>query len=295
MLPITPPRERRLTLNGLEHRLCAWGPEGADDLILLLHGWLDTSRSYDAVATHLTAAFPQTSIVAMDWRGHGDSEWAPPGCYYHFYDYVADLAALIAALPHRRLALVGHSMGGNVASYFGGARPEGLWKVALMESMIVPDTGLGEGPERVRGWLEALEEDPRGRVRILEDLDAAARGLKITMAAADDALISYLAPHATRPIEGGYTWKFDPLHRVRGPSPFLWGRLAPFLGRLRCPVLAVEGALTPWLPRELEERYKVIPDLRRAVIPGASHAMHVEQPQATAEALISFLKADEGP
>ena len=289
MVSTAPPVERMLNVNGLVHRVCSWGTPGADHLVLLLHGYLDTARSLDGAATLLAQALPGVHVAAPDWRGHGDTQWAPPGAYYHFYDYVADLAALVRALPHRRLSIVGHSMGGNIATYYTGAMPEGVGRLALLESLLVPDSSHASGPHRVKEWLTALEGDPRGRTRILPSLEDVARRLRITMThlSHEDALA--LAHHASRPVEGGYAWRFDPLHRTRSPSPFRWERIRPFLKKIECPVLLCEGEHTPVPREELDARYAEIPMAWREVIPGAAHALHVEAPEALAAVLVPFL------
>jgi len=63
----------------------------------------------------LVDALRRTSIgarmIALDWRGHGDSGWIGPGGYYHFVDYVADLAVLMeTVVPALSPGATGHSL-----------------------------------------------------------------------------------------------------------------------------------------------------------------------------------------
>src|SRR5262249_32648516 len=112
--PVTP-RSRHVVANRLRHHLVEWGDRGTP--LLLLHGFLEHARAWDLVAPQLAAA--GYHVFALDWRGHGDSEWIGSGGYYHFVDYSADLAFVIRALGGRAV-LVGHSMGATSAMNYAG-------------------------------------------------------------------------------------------------------------------------------------------------------------------------------
>src|SRR5262245_47174457 len=81
--------------------------------LLLLHGIFDAGSTWDLAAGPLSRA--GHDVIAPDLRGFGKSDWIGPGGYYHFPDYVADIAALVDELNPARLGVVGHSLGGNVA------------------------------------------------------------------------------------------------------------------------------------------------------------------------------------
>lgn len=288
MTQVRQPRERREKLNGLVHRICQWGPEDGAPVILL-HGWLDTCRSWDLVASRLSASLPDRPVVSFDWRGHGDSAWAPEGSYYHFFDYVADLAALVRSLGGGRVDLVGHSMGGNAAAYFTGAFPEKVDRLALLESVIMPDASNETLPSRMRAWIEAVQAGPPGAGKLMADLPAVAARLRITMPRVPSDVALYLAAHAARPAPGGWVWRFDPLHRTPGPLPFQVERSAPFWRSIGGRVLVMEGEETQMPISDLHERYAHFSHVEREVIPGAGHALHVEAPDAVARRLAWFL------
>ena len=91
-------RERFVTANRLRHHLLEWGESGP--VVLLLHGFLEHAHVWYRVAPRL--AEEGFHVFALDWRGHGDSDWVGAGGYYHFADYVADLALLVRELGGRR-------------------------------------------------------------------------------------------------------------------------------------------------------------------------------------------------
>src|SRR5271166_3011453 len=109
-------------VNGLKlwvHRFREEATPPSGLTIVLLHGFMDAGATWDLVAP--TLAHGGHEVVAPDLRGFGWSDSIGAGGYYHFPDYVADVAELVDALAPRRLGLVGHSMGGTIAAFYAGA------------------------------------------------------------------------------------------------------------------------------------------------------------------------------
>ena len=116
---LRPPRHEIRRIRGLDLKIARWGPESASPVVLL-HGWQDTSATFQFVIDAFERDWP---LAALDWRGFGGSEWPRDG--YWFPDYFADLDALLECLsPDLPARLVGHSMGGNIACQYAGVRPE---------------------------------------------------------------------------------------------------------------------------------------------------------------------------
>src|SRR5207248_1882683 len=81
-------RDHTITLNGLRFHFLDWGSEGRSPL-LLIHGGAQTAHSWDEVAPELAA---DHHVLAIDQRGHGDTEWARDGRYRR-EDFIADIRA----------------------------------------------------------------------------------------------------------------------------------------------------------------------------------------------------------
>ncbi|MBL8740121.1 MAG: alpha/beta hydrolase, partial [Myxococcales bacterium] len=150
--------------NGLDHALHRFEMEGPAPrrTVLLLHGFLDSARTFELLAAPLVQA--GFEVVAPDFRGFGRSGRVPPGGYYHFPDYVADLEGIVRTLAPERLFIVAHSMGGSVATLFAGARPERVEKLVIMEGLGPLATPPETAPDRMRRWLadlERIERTPR--------------------------------------------------------------------------------------------------------------------------------------
>lgn len=280
------PLQRDVTANGLRLRVLEWDG-GGRTTVLCLHGFLDSAWAFFEVGPALAAAGHH--VVAPDLRGFGDSERVGAGGYYYFTDYLLDVADLVEALARDRLALVGHSMGGSIAAQYAASFPERAWRVALLES-IAFDQPPEPPPRRIAAWAAAVRQ-ARGRpARIFPTVEAAAERIRALDPRCPPATARALAERGTRAVDGGFTFRHDPLHVTPSPFPFDLARVKAFWSALRCPVLLVQGGATELpLPADLEERRACFADARQAVIPGAGHMLMRHAPAEVARLLLGFL------
>ena len=147
-------RTRFLPVRGLEYCVNEWGDDDAP-LFVYLHGWADAGSTFQFVVDTLASRW---HVVAPDWRGFGRT--AHSGGPYWFPDYLADLQdILIHYSPDVPVNLVGHSMGGNVASLYAGSMPERVNAIVNIEGFGLADTNPDVAPQRYRAWLEAQAAD----------------------------------------------------------------------------------------------------------------------------------------
>lgn len=287
--PSLEPQEHLVEANGLRHHVLEWDTAQADTTVVLLHGFLDLAWSFERLALRLATHY---HVIAPDFRGHGDTEWIGRGGYYHFPDYTADLACLLPALTRRRAFLVGHSMGGTVATYYAGTLPERAHKLALLEGIGPPASPAEDAPERMRQHLETVDDVRAKKPRPLESLAAAATRLRQIYPKLDAEWAQRLADKATRPAPdgppGSRVWKHDPLHRTRSPLLFNEAQFAAFACRIRCPTLLVNAAESDFKMLHDPQRQKLYPHARVRVLPGAGHMMQLDQPEALAHLLLEF-------
>ncbi len=261
---------------------------GGDTTYVLVHGFLDLAYAWHDVATHLAAT--GAHVIAPDLRGHGDSDWIGRGGYYHYMDYVADLDDVIARLARPRLVVVGHSMGGGVASYWCGTRPERPAALALLEGLGPPDQSDVELGGRTAQWIDAWKRARGKPPRVLPSLAEAAARLRANDPLLGEELALRLAGVGTRAVDGGLAWKHDPLHATMGPYPFRRDHAARYWKRIACPVLVVDGARSIMnLPdAERAARRGELARCRYELLAGAGHMMHRHQPQALAKLIVDF-------
>jgi pimeloyl-ACP methyl ester carboxylesterase len=286
-----------LPCNGITlsvHRFGADAPAAGAKVVLLLHGFMDAGGTWSRVATAIAAE--GHVVFAPDLRGFGRSSRVAPGGYYHFPDYVADVAALVPQIlcGHDALVLVGHSMGGTVASLYAAARPDRVERLVLIEGIGPPDMAPAIGLTRFRTWLDQLDKqrkDPH-----LPTLDEALRRLAVAHSGVDRSLLADVAQHLlieTR--DGGYRWAVDPLHRTTSPTIFRDDQFAAFLEQIACPVLFVSGGESGWHPPEERARLQRFPaPPAELVLEGGGHMLHWTRPAEIAGAIARFAAAAGG-
>jgi pimeloyl-ACP methyl ester carboxylesterase len=279
------PVVRHVVANGLRHRLLEWDG-GGDTTALLLHGFLDVAWAFHRLGPALARA--GFHAVAPDLRGHGGTERVGAGGYYHFMDYLLDVADLIDQLGRRRVALVGHSMGGGIACYYGGAFPDRPWRIVAMESIYVPETPPHTLPRRTAEWVRSVRAARSRKPRVYSSVEAAAERLRQLDPLCPPEEARELAEGSTVPVEGGRAFPHDPLHLTRGPYPFRFETAVAFWSAIRCPVLLVEAELSE-PPDDLDARAAAFADARRVVIQGAGHMMMRHQPDEVARVVLEFL------
>ncbi len=281
------PTSRAVVANGLRHHVLEWDGGGRSS-VLCLHGFLDLAWAFHQVAPAL--AREGHHVIAPDLRGHGETDRVGPGGYYHFMDYVLDVADLADALARDRLALVGHSMGGSIAAYFAGAFPERARRLVILEALRLADTPPRALPGRAAEWVAGVRRARSRGGRLYASVEAAARRIRQHDPLCPEEEARFLAERATRPVPGGVAFRHDPLHLTRGPYPFRLDQARAFWAEVRCPVLLVDGAESEPPPEDMPSRVAAFRDARQMAIAGAGHMMMRHRPLQVAGAVADFLR-----
>jgi pimeloyl-ACP methyl ester carboxylesterase len=274
------PIESMITANGMRHHVLEWRSPSSVKTVVCLHGYLDVGASFHRVAQHLVPA--GFRVVALDFRGHGQSEWVKPGGYYHFADYLMDVAELIEIVAPDAFHLVGHSMGGNVAAMFAGLRPPRLRSLVLAEGAGPPESPPEHLPDRIAEWIAGVRKVRASTPRPLADLDDAVRRLRGQHTDLDEATARWVAEISTRrDEEGRLFFAFDPLHRTRTPLPFRVDQFGAMLARIAVPTVYVAGE-HGFRTGDEDVRLAGIANLTRQEIPRVGHMMHWHAPETFA-------------
>src|SRR5687767_3906093 len=145
------PADRFVTVNGLRIHYVDWGSAEKPPLVLI-HGLDRVARTFDHVAPHFTSRF---RVIAIDMRGHGDSDWDPQARYV-VEDHVTDLEGLVQQLGLRNITLWGNSTGGRVVQVFAGKHPE------LVSRVISEDVGP-ERPQQISdSYARRVKQEDQG-------------------------------------------------------------------------------------------------------------------------------------
>lgn len=301
-VPVYPARSEHLSVRGLRYHLRVWGDltrvSDAQPLLVMVHGWMDTSASFQFMVDALRGqpGWAERPIVALDWRGFGHTETPPANDRYFFADYLADLDAALQQLsPDRPMDLLGHSMGGNVVMLYAGVRAERIRKLVNLEGFGMPAAPPEAAPQRYVKWLDELRAPMQ--LKDYASLDEVARRLQANNPLLRPAFAQWLAGHWAREEGGRWVINADPAHKR--PQPFLYRveEVHAFLARVTCPVLFVEGDQTQYFSlfgdkftrEEFLDRVSRVPDFRLETLGQAGHMLHHDQPEALAAHLAGFL------
>jgi pimeloyl-ACP methyl ester carboxylesterase len=282
---------RDLEVRGLQLRVRIAGPANGAP-VLLVHGWMDTGRSFDRLVPLLHAAGYQTH--ALDLRGHGDSSWVQPGGFYHFVDYLGDIDGALDALElPGPIHFIGHSMGGALGMIYAAARPDRISRAALLDGMPLL-IKASEIPDRLTAYLDDLKTIPRVRRTVPSLAHAAERLRKVSPALQEDAaLLLAEAGVSPDPNQGNQlAWKWDPWLRAHSPIPLTEAAFAELLPRIKADLLILRADHT-WLPEadELKQRLsRLTAPLAIESVKGTSHHLHIEKAEEVAARILDAWK-----
>jgi pimeloyl-ACP methyl ester carboxylesterase len=265
-------------VRGLRLAVHRWGDPTLPQ-VFFHHGFLDHGQSFAAIAALIS---PRWHVIALDARGHGESDWIGAGGYYHFADFWHDLDLLLA--HYQPAHVVGHSMGGMITTAVLAVRPGQIQSLTLLDGMGPPESPVDIWPQRLENWLDSLLVP--GYTGDIADRRASRR----PMPTVEDAA-ARLATTNTEPVAGGLVWRHDPLHRTPTARPFRTDEALQLWQKLAMPVLSIYAQHSQWLPPDLAARHASVPRLHAGVLADTSHNLHHEQPAAIAHLLESWWNA----
>lgn len=253
-----------------------WGNHGRHPIVLV-HG----SRLHAHVWNHFSRRFKhEYHIIAVDQRGHGDSEWCPQEGY-GFEDFYADLRAVIETRGLKRYTLIGHSLGGMVSMLYANRHHDEI------ERLVLVDITAGRPPVPPDADISRITETPPPRD--FESHEQATTYLGSLLTRAPSHMIEESVRYGMRQIDSGrYTWKYDPamLARRRPAGIDFWN----VVKEIPIPTLVQYGSHSNVVTPELAQRMaETMPDCRVDRIEDAGHALFTDQPEAFAQSVERFL------
>ena len=272
------PGEHDVSVGQLRFRYLDWGTKGLRP-ILFLHGGALTAHTWDLCCLALRDEF---HCVALDQRGHGDTDWAPDADY-SIGAQREDIRGFADRLGFDRFVLVGQSMGAINGLAFAVTHPERL------SALVMIDAGpevRRRGSSRIRDFVNGGEK-PESLDEIIE------RALAFNPRR-DPQILRRSLMHNLRPQpDGTWSWKYDRSRFQRLDHDAHLAerrRLADDLANVTCPALVVRGAESDVFHQDDAERLaKNFPDGRQVTIAQAGHTVQGDNPKDLVAALREFL------
>ncbi|WP_299495411.1 alpha/beta hydrolase [uncultured Shewanella sp.] len=268
-----------------------WGREDKP-LLLALHGWLDNANSFEPLAAYLN----DYQVLAIDWPGHGYSDHHPGHYPLHWVDYIFDLQLLMTYLEQKKapVAIIGHSLGGIVASAYTAAFPEHVNKLILIEALAP----IFESAKKNKARLKKSFKDYQTYLANKEN----------TISVYDNLHIAVNARHKLTGLEiswcelltkrnmfkngQGVSWRSDPRLRLDSPTRLSFEQVDALMQSHPCPTLLItaeDGYHS--LQTALSQGQKWFNQLSTLHLAG-DHHLHMGNAAAVASAITEFIAND---
>ena len=259
------PTDRHTRVDGMNFHYLEWG-EASNPTMVMLHGVSQQAHSWDFVSLALSDRF---HVMALDQRGHGDSDWASDGDY-SIEAQQGDIDGFVQSWGLGKFTLMGHSMGGRNSYVWASRHPKTL------ESLVIVDTGpdvLRRGADRIRQFQELPDE--------LDTFEGFVQRVRSYTGRSREQTLGSLKHSIRQRGDGKWTWKYDKVLRSGERRTGSWTseQLWECVRRIDCPTLVVRGDRSDIFSEETMGRMQeVIPDCVTATISGAGHLVQGDNP-----------------
>src|SRR5580658_5299453 len=271
---------RNIVLRRLRFHYLEWGAPDAPPIVLL-HGGHQSAHSWDLVSLYLAQRY---RVLALDQRGHGDSEW-PRDAEYSNNAMSLDAEAFIEALGLQRPILMGHSMGGRNALLLTRRDPSRLG--ALVVADVGPELS-DRGREVIAGFVQTNQE--------FDDLEHfVANVRKYDPYRSREHIERTVKYNMLQRADGKFVSKCDSnprrLNIVRGVGP-LENITLDDARSFHLPVLLIRGERSNILAPDAAERFRdALPQGRLVTVPNCGHNVHGQNTLGFIAALGEFLRS----
>jgi len=266
------PTDLLFDVDGVQFAAQAWG--NPDDLpVMALHGWLDNSASFYALAALLEKVY----IVAIDMAGHGLTEHRKTSLPYNIWEDVPEVFAIADQLGWKKFALLGHSRGAIVSTLAAGTFPERISHLALIEGLLPEFKTNEDAPKQLASSIEGMKSLSSKKLTMYPDIASAIKVRERGMFPLSNVAAKMLTERGIKKVDRGYQWSTDQRLMVPSSVKFVPEQMAAFIHQIKCPislVLAEEGM--PMLFPNYLSAVKKFPNIKISMLPGGHH-LHMEQ------------------
>jgi pimeloyl-ACP methyl ester carboxylesterase len=253
-------------------------------MILALHGWLDNAASFNPIAEYLTNYY----IVALDIIGHGLSSHRSDGAHYHLIDFPYDLHELVEAQGWQSFILMGHSMGGIIATIYASCFPEHVSKLISIESFGPMTKDTQSSPTQLRDSILSRLKAQRSEAKHPRSIE---RTVEARAMVGDIKLESarLLITRNIREEKEQLFFTTDRRLRTFSSLRMTDSQAEAFLRNIQCPTLVITGTQGYESMRTaLNKRLDWVENLTMAECEGYHH-LHMDNPQPVADKVVRFL------
>jgi pimeloyl-ACP methyl ester carboxylesterase len=276
---VTLPESHHIVIHKMRFHYLDWGTRTRRPIVFLHGGGLN-AHTWDVVCLMLRQDY---HCVALDQRGHGDSEWEPTADY-SFESQIRDIEGFVEKLALQRPLIVGHSMGGFAAMGYAMRHAKTMAGLVLVD--VGPELSM-DGAKRIR---EFVSQD-----RVLDSVDEFVQKAMSFNPMRNPALLRRSLLHNLRQLPNGkWTWKHDP---NRMSPDFNKERIARAkqifdeVHSISCPTLVLRGDRSDVFSDDNASKFAgALPNGKWIRVPNAGHTIQGDNPRGLLDALKPFTK-----
>ncbi len=275
-------QDKFITINGLALHYVEWGSPDQPSLVLL-HGFQSNAHTWDTFSRAMADTY---HVIALDQRGHGDTDWAPDGNYTP-EAFIQDIVGFIDALHLAPTRLVGHSMGGRHAAMVAADYPDSVTKV------VIVDTPAELPPALLEMLAQQPESSTAPEPETFESFEDVVRGGIDQYSLTPEAELRHANYHNLyRGADGKWRWRWDlTLLERRRLNRSLQLDLYPYLQRVQCPSLLIRGQQSPLLAPDIAQKMvQHLPQGRLVEIPQSAHTVNADNAEVFNTITADFLR-----
>jgi pimeloyl-ACP methyl ester carboxylesterase len=199
------PIEKQFTFNGFTYAAQLWGDKSGLPVIAL-HGWLDNSGSFSALAPQLEGV----QCLAIDSAGHGLSDHKLGLDDYPLWSDTAAIYAIADEMGWDTFALMGHSRGAMIALLTAGTYPKRISHLIMIDAIIPPLTESESAIARIQDSITEIKYRIQRQATLFSSRqDAITARCASRFAPVSETTAEQLAVRGLSELEGKYSWHSD--------------------------------------------------------------------------------------
>lgn len=264
-------------------------------IILALHGWLDNADSFAPLAHEFQqlGLFNSHQFICIDWPGHGLSEHRPGRYPLHWVDYIYDLQAVIQAIStdNQPIILIGHSLGGIIASAYNACMPEHVAKLILIEALAPLFESAEHAKSRLRNGLVQQARFNRQLARPTPTYSSMDVAIQARHQLTGLALpwCELITRRNMQLIDDKCAWRSDPRLKLDSLNRFTFEQVDALMTRSDTATLFI-GAIDGYKQLTLTEQHANtwFTDIKMVTLAG-DHHLHMGNARQVAESIGAFI------
>jgi len=270
----------------------------SNNIILCLHGWLDNAASFLPLFNEFNqlsnlgkTRLGEFKIIAIDLPGHGKSSHKGADAHYHFIDWIYDVLALCETHHWSDIHIVGHSMGGMIASAFAAAFPEKVKSLTLIDSIGFIYADEKDATSQLRkGLLSRIKQETSGPKKTQLTLEKAIKA-RVLISDLEEPNARLIVTRNLRTTNDSCEWRSD--RKLNTVSPYRLSLLQckQLITDIKTPVQIIYGSKGLDFVKKGLDVFSPLIECNHVVELEGGHHVHMEKPEETAKLISNFISS----